>query len=306
MKKLTFFIAMLMFFSSALFAQVGINSDNSAPDASAGLDVKFNNKGFRPPRMTTTQMYAISSPAAGLMVYNTTLNSICWFNGSSWDIGTKRDGKDCGTLTYGGQTYTSVIIGMQCWMAQNLNIGVAIPGSQYQTNNATIEKYCYNNDAANCNVYGGLYQWAEMVQYLNGATNLTSWNPVPTGNVQGICPTGWHLPTDAEWTILTTYLGGESVAGGPMKGLGYWLAPNIGATNSSGFTALPGGGRNDPVIYPIYFDNLTITGRFWSASEYLTASGAWYRNMYYNSAMVLRNGYSDGKLQGFSARCLQD
>jgi len=75
------------------------------------------------------------------------------------------DGKSCGSVTYGGKTYNSVIIGIQCWMTENLNIGIAILGSQDQTNNGNIEKYCYDNNSANCDVYGGLYQWAEMVQY---------------------------------------------------------------------------------------------------------------------------------------------
>ena len=174
MKKNSFFIAMLLFFRIAMNAQVGINSDNSTPDLSAGLDVKFTNKGFLQPRMTTTQMNAISSPPAGLMVYNTTLNVICWFDGTSWNTVPNHDGKSCGSVTYGGQTYNSVIIVTQCWMTQNLNIGTAILGNQDQTNNAVIEKYCYGNNSANCDVFGGLYQWAEMVQYLNGATNTTS------------------------------------------------------------------------------------------------------------------------------------
>ncbi|MCX6243947.1 MAG: hypothetical protein NTU98_04515 [Bacteroidetes bacterium] len=301
MKKLSFFIAMLLLFSGTLFAQVGINNDNSAPDNSAMLDVKSSAKGLLPPRMTTTQMYEISSPAAGLMVYNTTLNSICWFNGSSWDIGANRDGKNCGTVTYGGQTYTSVIIGIQCWMTQNLNIGGAIPGVQDQTNNAIIEKYCYNNNAANCDVYGGLYQWAEIVQYLNGATNTASWNPVPTGNVQGICPDGWHLPTDAEWTILTTYLGGESVAGGPMKeaGTAHWTSPNTGATNSSEFTALPGGYRNSSGTCI----NLASNGYFWSATTTFTST-AYRRYLSSSDATVVRITFP--KVDGFSVRCLQN
>jgi len=301
MKKSFFLTALILLLNGAIFAQVGINSDNSTPDPSAGLDVKFTNKGFLPPRLTTTQMNAISSPAAGLMVYNTTLNSICWFNGTSWQIGNNRDGQSCGSVTYGGTIYNSVIIGMQCWMTQNLNIGTAILGNQDQTNNAVIEKYCYGNNSANCDVYGGLYQWGEMVQYLNGATNTTSWNPVPTGNVQGICPTGWHLPSDPEWTTLTTYLGGASVAGGPMKenGTTHWYTPNTGATNSSGFTALPGGYRS----YNGTFNYLTYSGLFWSASEYSTTY-AWDRSLSYSYADVNATDYN--KSYGFSVRCLQN
>jgi uncharacterized protein (TIGR02145 family) len=301
MKKSIFFIIiMLQIVSNILVAQVGVNNDGSQPDNSAILDAKSTTRGLLPPRMTTTQMNAIASPAAGLMVYNTTLNTICWFNGISWDIGTNRDGHNCGTVTYGGKTYNSVIIGMQCWMTENLNIGTAILAGQDQTNNGTLEKYCYNNLVANCNVYGGLYQWAEMVQYLNGATNTTSWNPVPTTPVQGICPTGWHLPTDAEWTALITYLG-PSGGGGKMKetGTSHWLTPNTGATNTSGFTALPGGYSTLGGI----FSTLTSTGYFWAMSEF-NATDAWYRSLSYSNDGVIY--FEHLKSYGYSVRCLQN
>ena len=99
--------------------------------------------------------------------------------------------------------------------------------------------------------------------------------------VQGICPAGWHLPTDAEWTILTTFLGGESIAGGKMKttgtieaGTGLWYAPNTGATNESGFSALPGGCRYDDGGFYYW----VTTQYFWSSTEYDTSS-AWYRDL---------------------------
>jgi uncharacterized protein (TIGR02145 family) len=301
MKISAFFIALMLISNGLLFSQVGINADNSAPDGSAMLDVKSTDKGFLPPRMTATQMNAILSPSPGLIIYNTTLNLICWYNGTSWDVMTNGDGKSCGSVTYEGKTYNAVIIGIQCWMTENLNVGVGIFGSQDQTNNGAIEKYCYGDISANCDVYGGLYQWAEVVQYLNGATNSASWNPVPNGNVQGICPAGWHLPTDAEWTILKTYLGGENVAGGKMKEAGttHWTTPNTGATNSSGFTARPGGTRN---LFGI-FSNLYNYGYFWSASE-LSAPSSKGRTLYYNDANVITN--ISYKLYGYSARCLRD
>jgi len=84
-----------------------------------------------------------------------------------------------------GKTYNTVLIGTQCWMRENLNIGTRIDGSQNQTDNGTIEKYCYDDLESNCDIYGGLYQWDEAMQY------------VTTQGVQGICPAGWHLPTDA-------------------------------------------------------------------------------------------------------------
>jgi len=254
-----------------------------------------------PPRMTTSQMNAIASPSAGLIVFNTTLNILFSFNGTSWDAMTNGTGQGCGTISYGGQTYQTVVIGTQCWMAENLNIGTMINGSQEQANNAVVEKYCYDNIPANCDVYGGMYQWAEVVQYLNGATNQASWNPLPTGDVQGICPPGWHLPADAEWTALTTSLGGESVAGGKMKETGttHWSSPNAGATNLSGLTALPGGLRdNDGNFY-----NLSAFAYIWSSSESAT-SDAWYRYLQCGGASLGRPNYD--KMSGFSVRCVRD
>ena len=187
-----------------------------------------------------------------------------------------------------GKSYNTVLIGAQCWMAQNLNIGTRINGSQVQTNNQVIEKYCFGDLESNCDIYGGLYQWDEAMQY------------VTTAGVQGICPAGWHLPTDAEWTTLTTFLGGESVAGGKMKETGttHWSSPNTGATNTSGFTALPGGNRGSNGS----FYGLTYYAYFWSSSE-SSSSNAWYRILYYNSETV-GQGYT--KSPGFSGRCLKD
>ena len=198
------------------------------------------------------------------------------------------------TVVYGGQTYNTVQIGTQCWLKENLNIGTKIPAYQEQTNNGTIEKYCYNNDEANCAIYGGLYQWNEMMQY------------VTTPGVKGICPMGWHIPTDGEWTTLTTFLGGSSLAGGKMKstgtiqaGTGLWNSPNTGATNESGFTAVPAGCRS----YGGSFDGIGYYGYWWSSSEYSTAN-AWYRYLYYSSSNVY--SYYNYKDFVFSVRCVRD
>ena len=198
----------------------------------------------------------------------------------------------CGTPltdTRDGKAYRTVLIGTQCWMVQNLNVGTRINGSFEQTNNSIIEKYCYNDDENFCNTYGGLYQWDETMQYST------------TPGVQGICPTGWHLPTDAEWTTLTTFLGGEVIAGGKMKETGtvHWSPPNTGATNSSGFTALPGGYRG----YDGYFYDLAIYDDFWSSSQY-PAALAWDRYHYYGNEYVGRD--HSQRIGGFSIRCVQD
>jgi uncharacterized protein (TIGR02145 family) len=115
------------------------------------------------------------------------------------------------------------------------------------------------------------------------------------------CPDGWHLPSDAEWTELTDYLGGESVAGGKLKETGttHWASPNTGATNETGFTALPGGYRFNFGA----FSNIGIYGFWWSATE-SNATHAWYRDMFYGYCNVSRIDYN--KEVGFSVRCLRD
>jgi len=117
---------------------------------------------------------------------------------------------------------------------------------------------------------------------------------------RGVCPDGWHVPSDYEWTILTDYLGG--VAGGKMKetGLDHWNSPNTGATNESGFTGLPAGYRSNSSGY---YGGMGGSGYFWSSSE-LSSDGAWYRRLSYGSSDVGR--YGNYKHYGFSVRCLGD
>jgi uncharacterized protein (TIGR02145 family) len=201
----------------------------------------------------------------------------------------------CGTELFDNrdnQVYTTISIGSQCWMAENLNIGTMIPGASNMANNSIIEKYCYYNNSVNCDTYGGLYQWNEMMQY----------STMPA--VQGICPEGWHVPTNMEWTILTSSLGGESIAGGKMKttgtleaGTGLWNAPNAGATDESGFSALPGGDRE----YDGSFSYLNYYAHFWSSTEF-SIYGSWYRHLLYNYEYV--GVYDIDKNYGYSVRCV--
>jgi len=194
------------------------------------------------------------------------------------------------TVTYEGKTYNTVQIGIQCWLKENLNVGIRINGSQIQDpTNGIKEKYCNSNQESSCDIYGGLYQWDEMMQ---GST---------TPGAQGICPSGWHLPSDAEWTALTDFLGGESIAGGKMKeaGTAHWSSPNTGATNSSGFTALPGGSR----VLSGNFSYLTLYGNFWSSMEN-SPSNAWLWGLQYDNEYVFNNNVN--KATGFSARCVKN
>jgi uncharacterized protein (TIGR02145 family) len=198
-----------------------------------------------------------------------------------------------------GQVYQSVLIGAQCWMAENLNFGSMILGNYEQTDNGIIEKYCYNDDSNNCSQYGGLYQWNEAMDY------------TPSQATQGICPTGWHIGTDAEWCTLTTFLDSTvncsalnlsgMNAGGTLKATDttHWHSPNTGATNSSGFTALGGGNRNTNTLY-FHLRNRT---NFWSSTEYTSLNGI-HRALYADYATVLR--YYNQKSFGFSVRCIKD
>ena len=282
--------------------QVGIG--NATPNAAAILDLTAITRGFLPPRMTTTQMNSIASPPAGLTIYNTTLKSLCWYDGGAW-VEAGGASRSCGYVSYGGQTYSTVMIGSQCWMKENLNIGTVISGSQNQTNNGTIEKYCYAGNVANCAIYGGLYQWNECMNY----TASSGSNP---SNRQGICPTGWHLPSDAEWCQLEVYLdatvicssvaeeGRGTDAGGKMKETGttHWASPNMG-NNTSGFTALPAGYRSSAGSFGM-LNNFTW---IWSTTESSTTA-AWLRFLDNDNAKVFRNSLAkDG---GYSVRCVQD
>ncbi len=204
---------------------------------------------------------------------------------------------DCGTWTCGdsitdtrdGQKYATILIGTQCWMGENLNIGTQLSGATEQSNNSIIEKYCYNNSQSNCDVYGGLYQWDEMMQYSTEE------------GIQGICQQGWHLPASEEWSILITYLGGENVAGGKMKefGLDHWNPPNTGATNESGFTAIAGGVRSQNTNFYGVGDYVY----FWESLEDDPTS-TWVRRLYHDSVGV--NRYEIAKYHGFSVRCIKD
>lgn len=149
-------------------------------------------------------------------------------------------------IDYGGQIYNTIQIYNQCWMKENLNIGTMIYAPEFPTNNDTIEKYCFDNSSAVCDLVGGLYYWSEAMAYKN------------VSGARGICPEGWHIPEDMDWKILEgaadsdfgigdpewSNLGWRGTdAGGALKqtGTSLWVPPNTGATDLFGFSAVPGG-----------------------------------------------------------------
>ena len=190
-----------------------------------------------------------------------------------------------------GNVYKTVRIGSQTWMAENLkatkyNNGTPIPLATTDTewSNLSTPGYCWylNDEATYKNIYGALYNWY-------------------TVNTGKLCPTDWHVPSDSEWTILTTYLGGESVAGGKMKETGtiHWIAPNVGATNTSGFTGLPGGNRLDDGT----FGAVGYYG-YWVSTTEVDTSTEWGRDLDRGDSKIRRITYP--KKNGFSVRCLKD
>jgi len=205
---------------------------------------------------------------------------------------------------YDGNVYNTVTIGTQVWMKENLKTTHYADGtpilfvntvSAWNTLTDSSKAYCWcNDDVANKDEWGALYRWPAA---MNGAESSTT-NP---SDVQGVCPNGWHLPSDAEWTQLSDYLGGESIAGGKLKETGFlhWSNINIGATNESGFTALPSGNRlNDG-----RFTSFRFYAFFFSSTE-KTAELVWSRDLAGDGIRLFRGGYY--KHMAFSVRCVKD
>jgi len=201
-------------------------------------------------------------------------------------------------------TYNTVQIGSQCWIKENLRVskfkdGTVIPIDQSggPTGSGTGQTWSvrtsgartiYGNNTINLDSYGYLYNWYAVV------------------DTKGLCPSGWHVPTDTEWTTLTNFLGGESIAGGKMKFIGtaYWQSPNEYATNQSGFSALPGGSR----IQDGNFSSINGAAVYWSRTE-ANGNESWNRILNHGVSTIYRNNYYinfGNKSVGASVRCLRD
>ena len=190
-----------------------------------------------------------------------------------------------------GNTYNTVTIGTQVWMASNLkttkyNDGTSVPNVTVAATwtGLTSGAYCwYNNDATTYeSTYGALYNWYAV-------------------NTGKLCPTGWHVPTNDEWTTLTTFLGGVSVVGGKLKetGTSHWTSSNVGATNETGFTALPGG-------YCYFYNTFSFVGiyGYWWCSTAYNATSPWEHRLDNSGASIISG--VDGMNAGCSVRCVRN
>jgi uncharacterized protein (TIGR02145 family) len=190
-----------------------------------------------------------------------------------------------------GNVYNNTVtIGTQVWMTENLKTakysnGDSIGTTTLDISNESAPKYqwAYNADERMVATYGRLYTWYAVTDSRN------------------ICPTGWHVPTDEDWTTLTTFLGGEEIAGGKLKetGTAHWLIPNAEATNETHFTALPGGYR----YITGTFGYLGNKGFWWSSTEHSAPLG-YFRTI--SSIFGFVNGDGTNKQYGFSVRCIKD
>jgi uncharacterized protein (TIGR02145 family) len=209
------------------------------------------------------------------------------------------------------KVYTTVRIGSHWWMAQNLNVGTRISSSNIQTDNGILEKYCYNNNESSCNTYGGLYQWDEVMQYQSSDNS----NP---GITLGVCPSGWHIPTDNEWKELDMFLGmSASDASDHVN----WIYCEIGRqlkealnthweyhinagasepnANMTDFTALPAGRR----VYDSSFEGIGTQAFIWTSTE-SSATETYVTILVSHEPGIGRQAYF--KTNGFSVRCIKN
>ena len=284
MKVLLIFVLVFLLMCRVPAQRIGIGT--ISPNPSAMLDVNSTSMGFLLPRMTYTQRGAISNPTAGLMIWCTDCNEMQVYDGALW--------KNMSGTTASGVSLPGVMICYNQWTHRNLSVRTYRNGDTIPVvtdpviwANLTTGAMCwYNNDSAGYAAnYGRLYNWYAV------------------NDPRGLAPAGWHVSTLDEWLNMGNCLDGDSIAGGKLKAVSplWQLVPNAGATNSSGFSALPGGFRDGNS--GVFGSNGTDGGFWWTSTAY-NANNAWFSYLFYNSAMIFKtNGI---KNYGLSVRCVKD
>jgi uncharacterized protein (TIGR02145 family) len=245
-----------------------------------------------PPGILSTAMYEYS-PGAGYQSVDTLTKGVGYWVKASEDGVIIFGGSTCAgggggscpaSVAYEGGPYPTVQIGGQCWLAKNLNVGTMVTTTATQTDNGTLEKYCFDNIESNCTTYGGLYQWNEAMQY------------VTTPGTRGICPPGWHIPTYSEFLTLSSAVGGD---GNALKAIGQGTGDGAG-TNTSGFTALLAGyiQGNSGNSYSLGYNALV-----WGSTP-IDALSAFHLHLTNLDSLINLN--LNYQTYGFSVRCVED
>jgi uncharacterized protein (TIGR02145 family) len=287
----------LLLFIVATFTQAQVGVGTSSPHASAKLEVSSTTKGFLPPRMTTTERNAITSPATGLVIFNTITNSLETRKSTGWV-----------SLSETFVALPTIVIGTQQWMRENLDVSFFRNGDPIPyisdpvifKDRTTPAWTWYDGNAANGEIYGKLYNWYAV------------------NDSRGLCPTGWHVPTSAEWSTLSTTLDPNpdatlSLAGVYMKSARYispntpiWDqgdGPNTG-TNLSGFTGLPGGMVDISGSF-----GMGNHGYWWTSTSFYSVPDVPASEVtvavYLGSISYLASS-SFAKADGMSVRCIRD
>jgi len=310
MRKYIFLIAMTFLPGVFWGQQVGIGTQNPLPGSI--LDISDTARGVVLPRVSTAARLRLPNHK-GMVVFDSTaagyffndgngwvnlpprgqgIGDLLYWNGNSWTAVQAGLGGQVLTLSTGShiptwsgpttdtlftdprdhQTYRIAQLGSQIWMTQNLNYS------------PVTFSWCYNFSTTNCNEYGRLYD-----HY---------------GALEAV-PPGWHLPSDAEWDTLVSFLGGAAVAGGAMKSLSHWNAPNTGATNSSGFNALGAGWYYHFGLGQGIFNSLGNEANFYSSTlGGLYNDTPWIRRLSKNSAAIERTSWAPQ--DGMSVRCVKN
>jgi uncharacterized protein (TIGR02145 family) len=199
-------------------------------------------------------------------------------------------------VTYEGETYQTVVIGTQTWMKRNLNYNA--PGSKCGDGSSLSDA-----NTSTCDTYGRLYDWATAMA-LSSSCNSSTCSSQIGAKHRGICPSGWHIPSDAEWTTLTNYVGGSSTAGKKLKAMSGWNDYNGksgNGTDAYGFAALPGG-------FGCCYGSFGSVGEYgtWRSATENIAVSAYFQRMIYNGDDIGGYNISNGKDNLLSVRCVKD
>lgn len=274
--------------SSSVLSGSSSSEGNSSVVSSSSTDVNSSSSVVQG---SSSSVALESSSSSKKITCSDSLNWVYLNSGSEY--GCIQDSRD-------NQYYKTVKIGSQVWMAENLN---------YDYNKGTAKSYCYSNSSANCDKYGRLYLWSAAMDsaavFSNASEGCGFGKACAAASassatlVRGVCPEGWHLPSNSDWSILWTAIGGTSTAGTKLKSTSDWNSSGNGE-DAYGFSVLPAGGYINSS-----FANAGKRGYFWSSTEY-NSNSVYFKGFYSNYSNVVEGNGDASKLAGYSVRCLRN